>query len=91
MCVTQVYASFQPKAQPHKRATCSDMLKALDAQEHGTDLVILDARGREQYTGQVRESHTFTGHTHAVPIREAERGVLCKCGSRARNISEIFA
>ncbi|KAL3136963.1 hypothetical protein ABBQ32_006565 [Trebouxia sp. C0010 RCD-2024] len=52
----RVCAGFEPKAQPHKRATCSDMLKALDAQKHGSDLVILDARGREQYTGQVKRA-----------------------------------
>lgn len=50
----QVYASFQPMSQPHKRATHSDVLQALDDQKNGADLVILDARGHEQYTGQVR-------------------------------------
>lgn len=53
MSAVQVYASFEPKAQPNKRATRSDMLQALDDQKDGTDLVILDARGHGQYTGQV--------------------------------------
>lgn len=48
-----MYASFEPKAQPHKRATRSDMLEALDDQKDDADLVILDARGHDQYTGQV--------------------------------------
>ena len=53
MSAVQVYASFEPKAQPHKRATRSDMLQALGDQKDGKDLVILDARGHHQYTGQV--------------------------------------
>lgn len=48
-----MYASFEPKAQPNKRATRSDMLQALDDQKEGTILVILDARGHDQYIGQV--------------------------------------
>ena len=52
-CFLQVYAIFEPKRQPHKRATHGDMLQALDDAAQGADLVILDARGQDQYSGQV--------------------------------------
>ncbi len=50
--VTQVYATFEPQPQPHRRATSSDMLQAIEDKQNGKDLVILDARGLEQYTGE---------------------------------------
>ena len=50
----QVYASFEPKSQPHRRATSQDMLQAIDDQRGGKNLIILDARNDVQFTGQVK-------------------------------------
>ena len=52
MLMSQVYATFEPQSQPHRRATSGDMLKALDDKQDGKDIIILDARGLEQYTGE---------------------------------------
>ena len=52
MLISQVYATFEPRPQPHRRATSGDMLKALDDKQDGKDIIILDARGLEQYTGE---------------------------------------
>ncbi len=50
--ISQVYATFEPQPQPHRRATSGDMLQALDDKQDGKDIIILDARGLEQYTGE---------------------------------------
>ncbi len=52
MLLSQVYATFEPRPQPHRRATSGDMLKALDDKQDGKDIIILDARGLEQFTGE---------------------------------------
>lgn len=52
MLISQVYATFEPQPQPHRRATSGDMLQALDDKQDGKDIMILDARGLEQYTGE---------------------------------------
>lgn len=52
MFLSQVKATFAARPQPHKRATSEDMLKALDDKQDGKDIVILDARGVTQYTGE---------------------------------------
>ena len=52
------------------------MLKALDDKKHGTDLVILDARGHDQYTGQVRRYTLGKAEkTKHPPYLE----ILCSC------------
>ena len=53
-----MYAKFEAKPQLHRRATSSDMLQAIDDRQDGKDIVILDARGHEQYTGEVSLSVT---------------------------------
>jgi 3-mercaptopyruvate sulfurtransferase SseA len=53
MLISQVYATFEPQPQLHRRATSGDMLQALDDKQDGKDIMILDARGLEQYTGEV--------------------------------------
>ncbi|DBB13749.1 TPA: hypothetical protein ACH3X3_000757 [Trebouxia sp. C0006] len=55
-CPLTVYATFEPRPQPHRRATSGDMLKALDDKQDGKDIIILDARGLEQFTGEVKRA-----------------------------------
>lgn len=43
------------------------MLQALDDKKNGTDLVILDARGRDQYNGQVTSLHGTTARAASLP------------------------
>ena len=45
-------AVFAAKAQPHRRAEVEDVLQAIEDQKQGR-AIILDARSKGQYTGEV--------------------------------------